>query len=64
VVLHIYDVRGARVATLLDEAQAEGSHTVDWAGVDDAGRRVPSGTYFAALTAGKETVSRKMAVLR
>jgi hypothetical protein len=64
VMMQIYDVRGARVATLLEGAQGEGSHTIDWEGVDDAGRPVASGTYFCTLTAGRETVSRKISVLR
>jgi hypothetical protein len=64
VVLQVYDVRGARVATLVDDARPEGQHSVEWNGVDEQGRRVASGTYFCKLTAGKETVSQKLSILR
>jgi hypothetical protein len=63
-VVRVYDVRGARVATLLDSRLGAGRHEVDWNGVDDGGTRVASGTYFYTLAAGKRTESRKMVLVK
>jgi flagellar hook assembly protein FlgD len=63
-IVRIYDVRGARVATLLDSRLGAGRHEVDWDGVDEAGARVASGTYFLSLAAGKRTISRKMVLVK
>jgi hypothetical protein len=61
--LVVYNVRGARVATLVDADQAAGEQTVEWAGTDDRGANVPSGLYFARLetAAGVRTVKVTLA---
>jgi hypothetical protein len=64
VVLTIYDVRGARVRTLLDEARVSGDHRVVWDGRSDAGMRVSSGIYFYRLTAGGFRETKKMVLLK
>ena len=62
--LVVYDVRGARVATLFVGSLAEGRHEIDWSGLDDAGQPVSSGQYFYALTVGKRMLSNKMVLLK
>jgi hypothetical protein len=64
VVLALYDVRGARVRTLVAEARPAGVQRVAWDGRDDAGRAVAAGVYVARLEAGEETVVRKVVRLR
>ena len=62
--LTIHDMRGRRVATLLEGFRGAGDHAVGWDARDDAGRRVAAGVYLARLEDG-ETVSRgKLIVLR
>jgi FlgD Ig-like domain len=63
-IVRIYDVRGSHVATLLDSRLGAGRHHVDWDGLDDAGTRVASGTYFYTLAAGRRTESRKMVLVK
>jgi hypothetical protein len=46
------------------EVQTAGRHTAEWRGLDDRGRAVASGVYFCRLRAGKETISKKMMLLR
>jgi flagellar hook assembly protein FlgD len=41
-----------------------GSHSIVWDGKNDAGRAVGSGVYFYRLSAGKESISKKMVMLR
>jgi len=61
----IFDLRGRRVALLLDAELGAGEHELVWDGKDDAGRTVASGTYLARLvrpggdaTTGKITLAR------
>jgi hypothetical protein len=65
VTLEVYDTSGRLVARLLNGAkQAKGTHSVVWRGIDMQGRSVSSGLYFYRLTSGKESISRKLILLR
>lgn len=64
VVLEIYDVSGRRVACPVNRHQTEGYHLVEWNGIDDTGVAVSSGVYFYRLIADRQTLSRKMVLLR
>ncbi len=63
-VLSIYDVRGRRVATLVDEVLPAGTSSRAWHGRDDAGRDLPSGVYFARLTANTGSAHTRLVLLR
>ncbi len=60
----IYDARGRRVASLVNEAQDGGRHRVSWNGKDEAGRVMPSGVYFYRLENGSPVPARRMLLLR
>ena len=62
--LEIFDVAGRRIAVLKEGKADRGDHRIEWNGVDARGDRVSSGVYLYRLTAGKETMSRKMVLLR
>jgi hypothetical protein len=62
--LAVYDVAGARVATLLDCFREGGAQEATWNGRDDAGRAVPSGHYFYRLRQGALRESGKMVLVR
>ena len=62
--LTVFDVKGSRVATVLDERRSAGHHTVAWNGRDDAGRQVSSGVYFYQLRAGDFRATRRMLLMR
>ncbi|MEO5618014.1 MAG: FlgD immunoglobulin-like domain containing protein [Candidatus Eisenbacteria bacterium] len=47
VALEIYDLGGRRVARVVDGVLAAGRHVVPWTPVDDAGRSIAAGLYFA-----------------
>ncbi|MFN8588803.1 MAG: FlgD immunoglobulin-like domain containing protein [Candidatus Eisenbacteria bacterium] len=49
--LDVYDMRGARVVTLLRGVQGAGPHDVAWDGRDGEGRRCAAGVYLARLRA-------------
>jgi hypothetical protein len=64
VTLEIYGISGMCVARLVDTPQEKGSYEVEWSGKDGAGNSLASGVYFYQLTAGTQTISRKMVLLR
>jgi hypothetical protein len=62
--LEIFDVRGARVRTLVDGVRDRGTHAALWNGTNDAGAPVASGVYYYRIEAGKETITKKLVVMR
>jgi hypothetical protein len=62
--LDVYDVRGARVATLVDHDMHPGSFTTTWGGVDFHGRPVSSGVYYARLSAGVNQTTTRLVLLK
>jgi hypothetical protein len=63
--VEIFDARGARVATLLDDADlGAGTHAIAWNGTDDAGRTASSGVYFARVLAGGAAATHKLIMLK
>jgi hypothetical protein len=60
----VYDLRGARVATLVRETQEPGWYTVAWEGRDDAGRAVAAGLYFCHLRIGDFESVKKMLMIK
>jgi Tol biopolymer transport system component len=62
--LAVYDVRGRKVARLVDAVQPAGRHGVTWDGRDDHGGRLASGVYFARIEAAGEVQTRKLVMLR
>ncbi len=44
--LSIYNIRGQKLTTLVNERKGRGEYTVTWNGMDDAGNSVVSGVYF------------------
>ncbi|HBU70198.1 MAG TPA: hypothetical protein DEE98_07450 [Elusimicrobia bacterium] len=60
VTLKLYNVAGELVATIVDEFQYAGSHSVYY----DGGERLSRGIYFYQLIAGNFVDTRRMAVLK
>lgn len=65
VTLDVYDLQGRIVRSLIDGGTYEAGrmHRVSWDGRGAGGMRVPGGIYFARLTAGGRTETRKMTLL-
>jgi hypothetical protein len=62
--LEIFDIRGARVRTLVNAVLPAARHTAVWDGRDDAGGSAASGIYFARLVAGDFRDVRKLVLLK
>ncbi len=63
VTVAIYNIRGQKVYTLLDNEKPQ-SMNLTWKGIDNAGKSVSSGIYFARMTAGNHTVTTRMALIK
>ena len=64
VTVSVFDVDGGRIATLTDQIYEPGIHSVKWAGRDDGGRTVPSGTYLVQMETGDRAEARKITLVK
>jgi hypothetical protein len=62
--MRVYDIRGALVCEIVNEAVSAGVHRVTWDGRDAQGREVGSGVYFCRMQAGEFSETRRMVLLR
>ncbi len=62
--LKVFDLSGRLVRTLVSGEMPAGNHTAVWTGLDDAGRRMASGTYFYRLQAPDFEDTRKMVLVK
>ncbi len=63
--LNLYNIRGEKVRTLIQDALPINEYTITWDGKDDNGQTLASGNYFARLRIGAEVVQvRKMTLLK
>jgi hypothetical protein len=62
--LEVFNVRGQKVATLVDGVKAPGSYVVHWNGRDDSGRSIGSGIYIYRIKAGAFSATKKMVILK
>ena len=64
VTISVFDVEGRRIATIARGHFEPGFHTVKWAGKDDAGRTVPSGTYLVQMETDDGAQAKKISLVR
>ena len=62
--IQIYNVKGEKVRTLLNEQLDAGHHSVIWNGTDDNGRNVASGIYFYKFKTDNFNKTKKMLLLK
>ncbi len=62
--LSIFNVRGERVATLVNTEQPAGKHAVRWRGIDAAGKSLASGIYWYRLQVAGMTAAKKMIMMK
>jgi hypothetical protein len=62
--LHIYNVKGQKVKTLVNDKKQAGHHAVEWNSTDDSGRAVSSGVYFYRLLTDEKELVNKMMLLK
>ena len=62
--ISVYNIRGERVVTLVDEIMSVGEHNVIWKGTDKQGKQVASGVYFCRARIGETTTTSKMLLMK
>jgi hypothetical protein len=62
--IEVFDVRGRKVRTLVDESRAPGRHQAKWDSRDARGEEVSPGVYFYQMKVGSYRSVKKMVVLR
>jgi hypothetical protein len=60
----LYDVRGRRVRSLIDQRVPAGVFNVPWDGRSDRGERLPSGVYFYRYESDQEQRTGKLVLIR
>jgi hypothetical protein len=63
VTLDIFNIKGQKVNTLINEALPAGKHSVVWDGKDEKGKNVSSGVYFYKLKVDDKTIATKKCLL-
>lgn len=64
VTIDIYNAKGAKIRTLVNQAQTAGSHTVTWNGSDDNGNVLSSGIYFYKMGTDNTNDMKKMVLMK
>ncbi len=64
VILEIYNIKGQKVNSLVNDLQSAGKHSVIWSGTDENNKLVSSGLYFYKLRAGSKIQTKKMIMIK
>lgn len=64
VTLEVFNIKGQRVKTLINEHKETGSHNIVWNGTDQNGRFVSSGVYFYRLSTGTNSLINRMLLMK
>ncbi len=64
VTLDIYNLKGQKVRTLVNEHQDKGQHNVVWNGKDENNSSVASGVYFYRMSNGSYSSTKKMILMK
>ncbi len=62
--LAIYNIKGQKVKTLVNENKVKGNHSVTWNGKDQSNKKVSSGIYFYKLETANKTLTKKMILMK
>lgn len=64
VLLEIYNLRGQKINTLVDNNLPAGRHSIAWNGSDSDRKQVASGVYFYRLTSEDHRFTKKMLLIK
>ncbi len=62
--LTVYNLKGQRISTLVDDVLNKGNHSVVWDGKNNYGNDIPSGVYLYRIETSNEAVTRRMVLLK
>ena len=62
--IDVFNIRGQKIRSLVNEFYSAGSHKVLWNGFDDNGNSVASGVYLYRMLVGDYTDTRRMVLMK
>lgn len=62
--LSIFNIKGQKITTLINEHLSKGKHSIIWSGFDQNGNQVCSGIYFYKLKVGNQESVKRMLLLK
>lgn len=62
--VEIYNHKGQKIKTLVNEAKEAGTHSATWNGTDENGLSVASGIYYFKMNSGKFSSTKKMILMK
>jgi hypothetical protein len=62
--IDVFNIKGEKVRTLVNETMEAGNHTIQWNGTDENNRSVASGVYFYKMRTGNYNRTQKMLLLK
>lgn len=62
--LNIYNIRGQKIETIVNDILDDGDHSYFWEGKDKAGKEVSSGVYFYKLLTKDKVHTKKMILMK
>ena len=62
--LSIYNIKGQKIKTLINEQMQKGKHSIVWSGVYKNNKPVSSGIYFYEIKAGNQESVKRMLLLK
>lgn len=64
VTITVFDIRGRRVARVVDQVMPAGHHTARWDGKDAHGRAAASGAYIVRIESGADRVHQRATLIK
>lgn len=64
VTLKVFNIKGQKVKTLINDSIIAGNHSIIWNGTDSNGKQVSSGVYFYRMSTPKSTLIHKMLLMK
>ncbi|RLC47466.1 MAG: hypothetical protein DRH57_04005, partial [Candidatus Cloacimonadota bacterium] len=62
--ISIYNIRGEKVRTLVDESKKAGYHSIIWNGTDHRNRELSSGVYLYKIKTDGYCATKKMLLIK
>lgn len=62
--LEIYNIKGQKVKSLINEYREAGNHSIVWKGTNENKQQVASGIYLYKIRSGKFSSTRKMIIMK
>ena len=62
--INIFNIKGQRINTLVNESKSAGNYSVVWKGLDNNNKKVASGIYFYRMKSGNYTSTKKMILMK